>query len=132
MDVVSHMHENGNMIMEKLKYISLIFLLSVVHASAFSQTDGLSVKKFVDVSNEKLYARASDAPKDNSGNYPALLLIQVLSESEASFHANYMIGSAQKRGNEYWVYMADGAKYIEISLPRYEKIKVVFNDVSHG
>ncbi len=118
--------------MEKLKYISLIFLLSVVHASAFSQTDGLSVKKFVDVSSEKLYARASDAPKDNSGNYPALLLIQVLSESEASFHANYMIGSAQKRGNEYWVYMADGAKYIEISLPRYEKIKVVFNDVSHG
>ena len=116
----------------KQKHI-LIFLLSLlIGVDVLAQSNGLSVKRFTDVSHEKLHARSANAPKDNSGNYPALLLVQVLSESEASFSANYMLSSAEKKGNEYWVYMAEGAKYVEISLPRYEKIKVVFSDVSNG
>ena len=118
--------------MKKLIYIFCLFLFLLTSVNAFSQYEGLSVRRFEDVSHAKLYARSTDAPRDNAGNYPALLLVQVLSDSEASFSANYMIGDAEKRGNEYWVYMAEGAKYIEISLPRHEKIRVVFNEASYG
>lgn len=114
------------------KHVFIFILLSLINVGALAQSDGLSVKRFTDVSQSRLYARASDAPKDNMGNNPALLLVQVLSDSEASFSANYMLGNVEKKGNEYWVYMAEGAKYIEISLPRYEKIRVVFNEVSGG
>lgn len=116
--------------MKKRIHIFIFFLLALLSANTWAQ-DGLTVKRFSDVSQSKLYARSADAPKDNMGNQPALLLVQVLSDSEASFSANYMIAS-EKRGNEYWVYMAEGAKYLEVSLPRYEKIRVVFNEVSHG
>lgn len=118
-------------IMKKINYVFIV-LFWLIGLPLFAQSDGLSVKRFEDVSHEKLYARSADAPRDNAGNYPALLLVQVLSESEASFTANYMIGEAQKKGHVYWVYMAEGAKYVEISLPQYEKIKVSFSDVSNG
>ena len=118
--------------MKRLRYIICLLICFLTSVLTFAQSDALSVKRFEDVSHEKLYARSPDAPRDNVGNYLALLLIQVLSDSEASFSANYMIKEAEKRGNEYWVYMAEGAKYIDISLPRYEKIRVSFNDASYG
>lgn len=118
--------------MRRFKYIFVLSLSLLMGASVLAQPEGLSVKRFEDVSQIKLYARSADAPKDNLGNYPALLLVQVLSETEVAFTANYMLGNAKRIANEYWVYMAEGAKYVEISHPRYEKIKVVFNDVSNG
>ncbi len=114
-----------------MKKTLILFLSTLIGISAFAQEEGLTVKSFKDVSSVKQYARRADTPKDANDVPAAVVLVQVLSEAKIEFSANYKLGGEVKQiANEYWVYMAEGAKNLEISHPRYQKINVVFKEVS--
>ena len=99
---------------------------------SFAQSDGLSVKRFEDVSSVKQYARTQPR-KDNNGEPAALVLVQVLaSHIQVDFTANYLLGNVEKKASESWVYMAAGAKSLEVHCAGYEKIRVDFSQVSQG
>mgnify|MGYP003301722475 CR=1 FL=1 len=115
-----------------MKKAFICFLSLLMGTSAFAQEEGLTVKSFEDVSTVKQYARRADTPKDGNGIPAALVLVQVLSEAKIDFEGNYKMKNVEVKqiANEYWVYMAEGAKNLEVSHPRYPKIKVVFGEVS--
>lgn len=118
--------------MKRLQYIFLFYLFLLLGTTSYAQADGISVKSLKNVSDVKPYATQTNTPKDNSGIPAAILLVHTQDDVELDFYANYQIGEAKKIGKDYWIYMAEGAKNIEISHPRFEKIKVVFNDASYG
>lgn len=70
--------------------------------------------------------------EDNNGTPCALVKIQVLTEDQITFTGGYLVGDVQKRVNEYWAYLANGAKKIEVSHPRFEKLVVSFKEASGG
>ena len=118
--------------MKKLSYLFCLILFSVVSMGSFAQSSGLSVKRFEDVSAVKQYARTQPR-KDNNGEPAALVLVQVLASNiQVDFTANYLLGNVEKKASEYWVYMAAGAKSLEVHCDGYEKIRVDFSEVSQG
>ena len=118
--------------MKTLKHLFSLFLFLIISISSFAQSSGLSVKRFEDVSSVKQYARTQPR-KDNNGEPAALVLVQVLASNiQVDFTANYLLGNVEKKASEYWVYMAAGAKSLEVHCDGYEKIRVDFSEVSKG
>ena len=118
--------------MKTLKHLFSLFLFLIISISSFAQSSGLSVKRFEDVSSVKQYARTQPR-KDNNGEPAALVLVQVLASNiQVDFTANYLLGNVEKKASEYWVYMAAGAKSLEVHCDGYEKIRVDFSEVSQG
>ena len=119
------------MIMKTMKYLYSFCLFLVMSVGAFAQADGLSVKRFDDVSTIKQYAR-TQPKRDSNGDYAALVLVQVLADVKVDFMGAYLLGDVEKKASEYWVYMAAGAKSLEVHCTGFEKLKVDFADVSKG
>ena len=118
--------------MKTLKHLFSLFLFLIISISSFAQSSGLSVKRFEDVSSVKQYARTQPR-KDNNGEPAVLVLVQVLASNiQVDFTANYLLGNVEKKASEYWVYMAAGAKSLEVHCDGYEKIRVDFSEVSQG
>jgi formylglycine-generating enzyme required for sulfatase activity len=114
-----------------LKYLSFFFLFLLMPVTLVSQNEGLSVKRFNDVSTIKQYARTQ--PRYDANNeYAALVLVQVLTDVKIDFTGAYLLGDVEKKASEYWVYMAAGAKSLEVHCTGFEKLNVVFGDVSQG
>lgn len=117
--------------MKKIKYIFCFTLLLLTFVSNHVKADGLTVKRFEDVSTTKQYARTQ--PKyDANRDVAALVLVQVLIDEDIDFTGAYLLGDVEKKASEYWVYMATGAKTLEVHCMGYEKLNVSFNDISHG
>ena len=114
-----------------MKYLYSFCLFWVMSVGAFAQADGLSVKRFDDVSTIKQYAR-TQPKRDSNGDYAALVLVQVLADVKVDFTGAYLLGDVEKKASEYWVYMAAGAKSLEVHCTGFEKLKVDFADVSKG
>ena len=117
--------------MKTMKYLYSFCLFWVMSVGAFAQADGLSVKRFDDVSTIKQYAR-TQPKRDSNGDYAALVLVQVLADVKVDFTGAYLLGDVEKKASEYWVYMAAGAKSLEVHCTGFEKLKVDFADVSKG
>ena len=117
--------------MKTMKYLYSFCLFLVMSVGAFAQADGLSVKRFDDVSTIKQYAR-TQPKRDSNGDYAALVLVQVLADVKVDFMGAYLLGDVEKKASEYWVYMAAGAKSLEVHCTGFEKLKVDFADVSKG
>ena len=117
--------------MKTMKYLYSFCLFLVMSVGAFAQADGLSVKRFDDVSTIKQYAR-TQPKRDSNGDYAALVLVQVLADVKVDFTGAYLLGDVEKKASEYWVYMAAGAKSLEVHCTGFEKLKVDFADVSKG
>ncbi|MEE0921678.1 MAG: SUMF1/EgtB/PvdO family nonheme iron enzyme [Paludibacteraceae bacterium] len=114
-----------------LKYLSFFFLFLLMPVTLVSQNEGLSVKRLNDVSTIKQYARTQ--PRYDANNeYSALVLVQVLTDVKIDFTGAYLLGDVEKKASEYWVYMAAGAKSLEVHCTGFEKLNVVFGDVSQG
>ena len=117
--------------MKTMKYLYSFCLFWVMSVGAFAQADGLSVKRFDDVSTIKQYAR-TQPKRDSNGDYAALVLVQVLADVKVDFTGAYLFGDVEKKASEYWVYMAAGANSLEVHCTGFEKLKVDFADVSKG
>lgn len=117
--------------MKTMKYLYSFCLFLLMSVGAFAQADGLSVKRFDDVSTIKQYAR-TQPKRDSNGDYAALVLVQVLADVKVDFTGAYLLGDVEKKASEYWVYMAAGAKSLEVHCTGFEKLKVDFADVSKG
>ena len=117
-------------VMKRLPIIFLSLLL-LLHVKVFAQSEGLNVKRFEDVSTIKQYARTQ--PKfDNNGEHASLVLVQVLADVKVNFTGAYLLDGVEQKASEYWVYMAAGAKSLEVHCAGYEKLKINFADVSNG
>lgn len=117
--------------MKKLQYIFLSFLFLLTSVTAYAQSEGLTIKRFEDVSSVKQYARTQPR-MDNNGEHAALVLVQVLTDAKVDFAASYLLGDVELKASEYWVYMAEGAKSLEVHCLGYEKLDVVFKEISNG
>ena len=117
--------------MKTMKYLYSFCLFLVMSVGVFAQADGLSVKRFDDVSTIKQYAR-TQPKRDSNGDYAALVLVQVLADVKVDFTGAYLLGDVEKKASESWVYMAAGAKSLEVHCTGFEKLKVDFADVSKG
>lgn len=60
-------------------------------------------------------------------NNQACALIIVQMPSEGCYFQGSVIGEAQFRVNEYWVYMSSGSKYLKIQMPNRPSLMVDFN-----
>lgn len=99
--------------------------------NTISSQEGLIVKSFKDISTVNQNARIF--PKyDNNGDPASLVLVQVMTNDEIHFKGTYKLGDVEKKSNVYWVYMASGAKSLEVHCIGYEKLTVSFEKVSNG
>ena len=110
----------------------LIVLLSLlIGYGGFAQENKLTVKSLKDVSRVKQYARTQ--PRyDNHGEYAALVLVQVLIDSDIDFTSTSLLGEIKKEASEYWIYMKAGAKSLDVYCPGFETLKVDFALASAG
>ena len=82
-----------------LKYLSFFFLFLLMPVTLVSQNEGLSVKRFNDVSTIKQYARTQ--PRYDANNeYAALVLVQVLTDVKIDFTGAYLLGDVEKKASE--------------------------------
>lgn len=114
-----------------MKRIPLIcLLLSLLFSPAlWAQEEGLTVKEFYQDLKDLTAARTDIT--DLNGNPPAIVKMQVLTEDEVEIKASMKL-DVQKKGNEYWVYMAAGAKSLKVTHPLYPQITVEFAQASNG
>ena len=118
--------------MKHLSTLFCLFLFLIISITSFAQSNGPTVKRFEDVSRTKQYARTQPR-KDNNGEPAALVLVQVLAtDIHVDFTANYLLGNVEKKASEYWVYMAAGAKSLEVHCAGFEKLRINFSEVSNG
>lgn len=112
-----------------MKKITLLFF-ALCSLALYAQEEGMAVVSFKQ-DLQDLAART--APRfDMDSDLCALVKIQVLCEDSITFQGSYILGPAEKHQNEYWVYMAKGAKKVSVSHPRYEVLPVLFAEASSG
>ena len=112
-----------------MKKITLLFF-ALCSLALYAQEEGMAVVSFKQ-DLQDLAART--APRfDMDSDLCALVKIQVLCEDPITFQGSYILGPAEKHQNEYWVYMAKGAKKVSVSHPRYEVLPVLFAEASSG
>ena len=111
-----------------MKKLSLLIMLLWMSSLIMAEEEGLQIVSF----KEEMSAEASTQRKlDNNGTPCALLKIQVLTEENISFKSSMIVDTPHKQANEYWVYLAEGAKKIEVSHPLYPSIEVKFSEISN-
>lgn len=71
---------------------------------------------------------------DGNGEPTALVKVQILSEDDVDFSSNMLVNKddIQIVDKHYWVYLAQGAKYLTIIDSRFPQLKVVFEEASNG
>lgn len=84
-----------------------------------------NVKSF-EVKTNDVRARTDFARYDYNNHLCAIVRVQILLD-DVSFSENFRMGEPIRKKNEYWVYLAEGAKYLEIIHPRYFTEKVEFS-----
>ena len=110
------------------KLVLLLFALCYTTLYAQEQ-ESMKVVSF----KQDLYdlSARTNRVEDINGDPCALVKIQVLTEDKISFKG-LVVGEVQKKVNEYWAYLAHGAKKIEVSHPRFETLVVFFSEASGG
>lgn len=109
--------------MNKTVLICLI-LLSTSYASA----QDIEVKKFEPM--EKDQTPILSPRKDINGNDCALVLVNTLKKGME--FEGWVVGDVDYKDDAYYVYMANGAKHINIKHPDYQTKKVLFSEYGIG
>lgn len=108
--------------MVKLRNIVLVFMTML---SSISYAQELKVKSFKETS--EALASIHRRVNDNTGD-PCALLRVFMASNDATFANDYIYGPVENRGNEYWIYMAEGAKKIMVKVDGYQPRSVSFSD----
>lgn len=114
--------------MKRIKLISIctLLLLMLPWASSFAE-EAPKVTSF-ELRRSDLTARTK--PKfDNNGTHCALVKVNVKA-SGVTFESSHLKTWSSQGGNEYYVYLAEGAKRMTLKTNEYLKVEVVFSD--HG
>lgn len=88
----------------------------------------IEVKKFEPL--EKDQTTALSPRKDINGNDCALVLVRTLKKGME--FDGWVVGNVEYKDDSYWVYMANGAKHINIKHPDYQTKKVLFSEYGIG
>ena len=108
----------------------VFFFVSLFALGLYAQEESMTVVSFKQ-DLQDLSART--APQfDMDSDLCAMVKVQVLCEDPITFQGSYLKGTPEKHQNEYWAYMAKGAKKVTVSHPRYEALPVVFSEASKG
>ena len=106
----------------KIKYIyTLLVLIISIGYSSNSFSQGFKVKEFkLNISD----GSAFHAPMDANGHPCGLIKVRIDNE-ELKFKGD-IVGEIENKTNEYWVYMAQGSKSLNILHPNFLPIIVDF------
>ena len=86
--------------MKTLKNWSLFLLFLLMPMTLVAQNEGLSVKRFEDVSTIKQYARTQPRT-DANGEDAALVLVQVLTDVKIDFTGAYLLAQNSYNSGRY-------------------------------
>ena len=114
----------------KLLLVTTLFTFTLSLAAQEAEEDVMTVKEFY--MDLKDISAARSERTDLNGNPAALVKVQVLTEDEVTISSAMKLGDVEHKANEYWIYMAAGAKNMKISHPLFPMITVVFSEVSGG
>lgn len=114
--------------MKRIKLISIctMLLLMLPLASSFAE-EAPNVTSF-ELRRSDLTARTQPV-NDNNGTPCALVKVNVKA-SGVTFESSHLKTWSSQGGNEYYVYLAEGAKRMTLKTNEYLKVEVVFAD--HG
>ena len=108
-----------------LKALWIVALSLLFCQYSFSQ--GFKVKEFKQNVND---GSAFHAPMDADGHPCGLIKVRT-DNAELKFKGN-IVGDIENKTNEYWVYMAQGSKLLNILHPSFLPVLINFNDYSIG
>lgn len=108
--------------MVKLRNIILVLITML---SSISYAQELKVKSFEETS--EALASIHRRENENTGD-PCALLRVFMANNDATFENDYIYGAVENRGNEYWIYMAEGAKKLKVKIDGYQPLTVSFSD----
>ena len=107
-------------------YILLVLVVSIAFSSnSFSQ--GFKVKEFRQNMSD---GSAFHAPMDSEGHPCGLIKVRT-DDGELKFKGN-IVGEVDNKTNEYWVYMAQGSKSLNILHPAFMPLLINFDDYNIG
>jgi TPR repeat protein len=109
----------------KIRFLSL--LIGTLFTFIVDAQD-IEVKKFEPL--EKDQTTALSPRKDINGNDCALVLVRTLKKGME--FDGWVVGDVEYKDDSYWVYMANGAKHINIKHPDYQTKKVLFSEYGIG
>ena len=103
----------------------IYFILFIIVNAQFVIAQDIEVKKFELLKDDQT---AATYRNDQNGNPCALLIVQSLKEG-LEFEG-WVVGDVERKENDYWVFIANGAKHIKVIHADYHTKDVVFAD--HG
>ena len=107
---------------ELKRLVLIIFLIVIGFSTCFAQK--LSVERFVEKTND--LSASTNVRTDNNGVACALVKVQLVADG-AQFEPN-VVGSVERKVNEYWVYLPAGSNRLNVKHPNYPATDVVFSD----
>lgn len=103
----------------------LFLLMGLCCQIAFPQ--GFKVKEFLQNIND---GSAFNAPLDEAGHPCGLIKVRS-DNGELKFNGN-IVGDVENKTNEYWVYMAQGSKLLNILHPNFMPVRINFEEYGIG
>lgn len=100
------------------------FFLLLIFLYLSSQAQELTIKSFTELTND-ITAR-SNPRNDLNDNPCALIKVRVAIESVK--FKGMVVGDVNQDGNEYFVYLPQGAKRLTIDAPNYLPLDIIFED----
>lgn len=104
---------------------TLAILLSVFSQTAISQQ--LTVMSFIEDTSD-LTARTLEGRRLDANGNPCALLKVILLKSEASFSSPDLVEASGHKVNQYWVYLVNGAKFLDVDVPGFLPLKLRFSN----
>lgn len=106
--------------------LRIFIYLFMTMCSTLSFALDLKVKSF-NVANEAL---ASIYPRLSKNDDECALVRVFVACDNVKFENSFIVGEVEDRINEYWVYMAPGAKKLTIKAPGFSVLNVTFSDLN--
>lgn len=99
-------------------------LFAIIYSTMNVFSQDFEVKKFEPLNNGQ--TPVTNFRNDNNGNPCALLIVQSLKD-RLEFEG-WVVGDVKRKGDAYWVFIANGAKHIKIKHVNFQTKDVVFSD----
>lgn len=112
--------------MSRTTLLIVTFLALLLHNL---QAQELRVTSFIE-DNGDVTARTTEGRKLDANGKPCALVKVHLLEAGAKFSSMDLIEASDLRVNQYWVYMAPGAKLLDIDVPGHHTLSLRFSDLN--
>lgn len=106
----------------------LILLITSLLLSICCFSQDIEVRKFEPIAKDQ--TAVLSPRKDINGNDCALVMVRTLKKNME--FEGWVVGDVDYKDDCYWVYLANGAKHLNIKHPDYQTKKILFSDYGIG